>query len=185
MMQINVAQLLKSEVGVTRQHTVDDVITVEGGTYPVKGEVTLTNIGKKILVQGKLIAKADLNCGRCLRPYQSNLPLKVEAEFYPSVDVVTGFKLAEPEDDEAFKIDAQHTLDLSEAIRQYILLALPMKPLCREDCAGICPTCGKDLNQGKCECPPAVIDSRWAELLKLKKNIRVTEKGARGKKGSK
>ena len=164
-MQINVAQLLKSETGTVRQYTVDGELEVEGIVYPVKGDVTLINISKKILVQGKLTANADLTCGRCLQPFSTKLPLKIEEEFYPTIDVSTGLKIESPEDDEAFLIDEHHTLDLSEAIRQYILLALPMKPLCRRDCAGICQQCGKDLNQGKCDCPVASVDPRWAELL--------------------
>jgi len=184
-MQINVSQLLKSETGTTRNYTVDDELAVEGMVYPLKGELTLINIGKKILTIGNLTATATLTCGRCLKSFTIKLSLKIEDEYYPSIDVNTGLKLDGPEDADAFSIDEQHTLDLSEAIRQYILLALPMKPLCRRDCAGICQTCGKDLNEGKCECPSEAIDPRWAELLKLKKNIRVTVSEKRGKEGRK
>ncbi len=184
-MQINVSQLLKSEIGTTRNYTLDDELEIEGVVYPVKGELTLINIGKKILVIGNLIATVALTCSRCLKSFTANLPLKIEDEFYPSIDVNTGLKLDAPEEPDAFTIDEQHTLDLSEAIRQYILLALPMKPLCRRDCAGICQTCGKDLNEGKCECPSEAIDPRWAELLKLKKNTRVTVSEKRGKEGRK
>jgi uncharacterized protein len=77
-------------------------------------------------------------------------------------------KLPPPDDPGSFTIDEHHILDLTEAIRQYIVTAMPMKSLCREDCAGLCPTCGKDLNQGKCGCKQEELDPRWAELLKLK-----------------
>jgi uncharacterized protein len=52
-------------------------------------------------------------------------------------------------------------------VRQYALLAIPMKPLCREGCAGLCPTCGRNLNQGPCDCPPQVLDPRLSGLRKL------------------
>jgi len=184
-MQINVAQLLKAEVGAFKQHPVDGEIVIDGAVYAVKGELVLINTGRKILVQGTLSAAAGFTCSRCLQPYTAQMPLKIEEEYYPVIDVNTGTKLEAPEDNGAFKIDERHTLDLSEAIRQYIVMALPMKPLCREDCAGICPTCGKDLNLGKCDCPAEAVDPRWAELLKLKKNTRVTNMGKRGEKGRK
>jgi uncharacterized protein len=67
----------------------------------------------------------------------------------------------------AFTIDENQEIDLSEAVRQYMLLALPMKPLCREECAGLCPSCGHNLNLGPCGCPPSDIDPRFAPLTRL------------------
>jgi uncharacterized protein len=72
-----------------------------------------------------------------------------------------------PDEPGAFRIDERHIIDLSEAVRQYTLLAVPMKPLCEAACAGICPTCGKNLNLGACRCPPPEGDPRWAKLQKL------------------
>ena len=184
-MQINVAQLLKEPIGTTRQQTVEDTVEVEGHNYPVEGEVTLTQTGRKILVRGTLNTRAAPVCSRCLKPFTGKISLQIEEEFYPTIDVNTGVKLSEPEDPDAFRIDEHHVLDLSEAIRQYILLALPMKPLCREDCAGLCPTCGKDLNQGECSCPTQTVDPRWAELLKLTKKNRVGEPAKRDQEGRK
>ena len=65
-------------------------------------------------------------------------------------------------------IDEQHTLDLTEAVRQYALMATPMKALCKKDCAGLCQTCGKNLNEGKCHCPKDDNDLRWSKLAELK-----------------
>jgi uncharacterized protein len=69
-----------------------------------------------------------------------------------------------PEDSGGFPIDGHHIIDMTEAVRQYILLTTPMKPLCREDCAGLCPVCGHNLNQGPCSCPPQGVDPHWAKL---------------------
>ena len=60
-----------------------------------------------------------------------------------------------------------HVIDLTEAICQYALLAAPMKPLCHNDCAGLCQKCGHNLNKGPCACPTQEIDSRWSELTNL------------------
>lgn len=167
-MQINVAQLLKSEQGATRIIPLDDAFQDETGLIPVNGELKLTLINRRILVQGRVCIEVKLACSRCLKPFKCSIPLDIEEEYYPTIDVNTGSKLPLPEETGAFKIDEHHILDLTEAIRQYKVMTLPMKPLCNEECAGICPTCGKNLNEEKCDCPSSEMDPRWAELLKLK-----------------
>ncbi len=79
----------------------------------------------------------------------------------------SGAALPLPEDPSAFTLSANHESDLTEAVRQYTALAVPMKPLCQADCAGICPTCGQNLNQGACACPPPEGDTRREKLQKL------------------
>ena len=64
-------------------------------------------------------------------------------------------------------LSGYHVLDLTEAMRQYILIAIPMKPLCREDCAELGSSCGSNLNQGECGCPSQPVDPRWHGLIKL------------------
>jgi uncharacterized protein len=170
-MQINVAQLLKDAQGAVRAIPIDDVYQDESGPIPVTGTLTLTHINQRILVQGKLTLKVRLVCSRCLKPFTCAATLDIEEEYYPTIDINTGVKLPPPDDSGAFTIDEHHVLDLTEAIRQYKMMALPMKPLCREDCAGLCPTCGKNLNDGACGCAQQEIDPRWAELLKLKSRV--------------
>lgn len=167
-MQINVAQFLKSPQGTSRSVVIDDVYDDGRGPEPVRGELTFTNINQRILVQGKLTLDLPLVCSRCLKPFPCKLNLDIEEEYYPTVDINTGARTPPPDEAGAFTIDERHVLDLTEAIRQYKETVLPMKPLCREECAGICPTCGKDLNEGQCGCPTEAVDPRWAELLKLK-----------------
>ena len=172
-MQTNVAQLLKAPVGSIRTFPVDDTLEESGTEYRVNGELTLMRSTSSILVQGRLNTQTDITCSRCLKQFTLKLPLKFQEEFFPTIDVFTGVRLPPPEDPGSFTIDEHHVLDLTEAIRQYIVTAIPMKPLCKEDCAGLCSTCGKDLNLGKCGCKQEEIDPRWAELLKLKNSNKV------------
>jgi uncharacterized protein len=167
-MQINVAQFLKSEQGSTKLVQIDDTLEDEAVQIPVSGELKLTRINQRILVQGKLTIEVPLVCSRCLKSFTCSIPLDIEEEYYPIIDVNTGAKIPPPDESGAFTIDERHILDLTEAIRQYKVMALPMKPLCREECAGICPNCGKNLNEGPCDCPSDETDPRWAELMKLK-----------------
>jgi uncharacterized protein len=168
-MQINVSQLLQEPVGSTREYGIDEEADVigDGRKYPVHGECRLLRLQRNILTKCVLNTVVELNCGRCLGQFRHPLKIKFEEEFVPTVDVSSGAPLPEPEEPTAFTIDEQHILDLTEAVRQYTVLALPMKALCDEDCAGLCPDCGKDLNRGPCDCPPKEIDARWSELTKL------------------
>ena len=167
-MQINVAQQLKSPIGSVRDYDVDELIdlTGDGKAGPVKGRVRLMRTDRGILVKGKLDTGLELTCSRCLSPFRYSLALELEEEYFPTVDVVSGAPLPLPEESGCFIIDESHQLDLTEAIQQYAVMAVPMKPLCRPDCTGLCPACGQNLNLGKCECPPAEADPRWAELKK-------------------
>jgi uncharacterized protein len=167
-MQTNVAQLLKAPVGSIRTLPVDDNLEDNVMLYHVKGEVLLIRMNDSILVQGTLATQTKITCSRCLKPFTLKIPLKILEEFFPTIDIVTGMRLPKPEDPGSFTIDEHHILDLTEAIRQYIVTAMPMKPLCDEECAGLCSTCGKDLNRGACGCKQEEVDLRWAELLKLK-----------------
>jgi len=170
-MQINVSQLLRSPIGSVRDYEVKQIIDVtgDGGSSLVQGKVRLMRTDRGILVKGVLATEVELTCSRCLSLFGCPLALDIEEEYFPTTDVVSGAPLPMPEEPGAFTIDEHHELDLTEAIRQCALLAIPMKPLCREDCAGLCPNCGHNLNLGVCNCLPQEADPRWSELSKLSK----------------
>lgn len=170
-MQLNVSQLLQSPVGTLRRYQVDEVVDIfgDGAGYRVRGAITLMRTHRNILVKGILATEGELVCSRCLSPYPCSLSLDIEEEYVPTVDVFSGAPLSPLEEPGSFTIDERHTLDLTEAIRQYLALTIPMKPLCREECAGLCPNCGGNLNQEPCGCPQPQVDPRWSELMKLLK----------------
>jgi len=168
-MQINVSQLLKEPIGATRDYQVSEIVDVtgDGNGRKVQGEIRLLRTHRGILVRGVLRTEVELTCSRCLTVFNCPVTLNVDEEYIPTVDVVSGVPLSSPEEPGPFIIDEHHVIDLTEAIRQYSLLVIPMKPLCREDCAGLCPNCGHNLNQGPCGCPLKEVDPRWSELSKL------------------
>jgi len=169
-MQINVSQLLKAPVGAIRNCQVDSVVYIDSGDGQdslVRGEVSLIRTDRGILVRGALHSEARITCSRCLDVFGYQLDFNMEEEYFPTVDTDTGASIAVPGEPGCFVIDEQHMLDLTEAIRQYALLEIPMKPLCRQDCAGLCPECGHNLNRGPCGCPGPVVDPRWEELTRL------------------
>ena len=171
-MRLNVSQLLKAPIGTTRDYNkMNEVIDIagEGNNCRVYSDIGLLRTHRGILAKATLAIETGLTCSRCLTLFHCPLSLNIEEEYVPVLDIITGAPLPPPEDPGSFAIDEHHILDLIEAIRQYALLATPMKPLCREDCAGLCPNCGQNLNQGPCDCPAQAIDPRWSKLSKLLK----------------
>jgi uncharacterized protein len=170
-MQFNVAQLLVEPVGATRQYALnEDIAGLDPAlepTQPLTGPVHLLRTAEGILVRGTLHTQVRLPCARCLKEMLADLEMELEEEFLCPVNPRTGLPTPISADSDAFLIDEQHILDLSEAVRQYALLALPMQPLCQPDCAGLCVHCGHDLNDGPCACPPEPPDERWAVLAQL------------------
>lgn len=166
-LRFNVAGLLKAPVGSTREYRIHaelpslDEYTL---TQPIEGTVRLIRAPDRLLVQGQLTTEVELECSRCLERFRLPVTITLNEEFFPSVDIVTGLPLPEPSDEMAFTISEVHEIDLTEAVRQNLLVELPMQPLCRERCRGFCPRCGKNLNEGPCACPPEPVDSRWEGL---------------------
>jgi len=135
----------------------------------LEGSARLLRTDRGLLVSVRARAVIGGTCSRCVSPLQSPIEFNLEEEFIPIVDPVSGAHITAAEAEESFVIDAGLTLDLGEALRQYALISSPSKPLCRPDCAGICPTCGANLNDGRCTCPPR-IDAQWEALAAINTN---------------
>ncbi|MGI8552513.1 MAG: YceD family protein [Dehalococcoidia bacterium] len=167
-MEFNVAQLLRESIGSRRVYHVKDHVQAEkSATVDIEGQVVLLRTDRSILVTAELTTGEELSCSRCLALAQVPLALDIEEEYYPTVDVVSGATLPRPEEPAAFLIDAHHALVFDEAIRQHLVMAEPMQPLCRPDCAGLCPECGADRNGDPCHCQEEPIDARWTALRNL------------------
>ena len=168
-MNYNVSQLLKEPIGSHREFTIPDggvseSIRIAAGR-PGKASMVRTHHG--IWVTAWMAVRVDQDCSRCLADFSETLELEIEEEFFPEVDVKSGRRVFAPDDWEGFYIGNDHMLDLAEATRQSALALLPLKPLCRPDCVGICDRCGLDLNRAQCDCYNEAIDPRWATLRSL------------------
>lgn len=103
------------------------------------------------------------DCDRCTESFESTLKTNFVLVFV--------FDEASKDADDVncyFLRKDEHTIDITKDTIDYLSLAVPMKNICSNDCKGICPTCGKNLNNEKCECSEEVINPIWNELLKLK-----------------
>ena len=134
---------------------------------PFTGTLTVTNTGLLLLVEGRFSGEVELPCGRCLEPYVS----RVEATISEQFSAAGPLAAAENETIEAEEPEAaayqNYELDLTELLRQQMLISLPMRPLCREECRGLCPTCGANLNTEQCDCAVEEPESPLGKLKSL------------------
>lgn len=168
-MQFNVAHLLKGVVGTSQRYGLDGTFTPreDSQTDHVWGEVQLMHVKEGIWLSGSLDANAVCACSRCLEDFSVSLRLQLDELYVPSVDIASGTPVVLDEGGGPdFTIDAHHLLDITEAVRQSIIVALPMKPLCRADCAGLCPQCGVNQNEVACTCPRSQMDPTRESLLR-------------------
>jgi len=151
---------------------------------PAQVKADLFNTGDGILADVDVKAEAELDCSRCLKTFRVPLKVHFREEFRPesaAPAVAEGPKPQsprqqraraeeEPEEEESGEIYSTYTgdeIDLSQSVEENLFLNLPMKPLCRPDCKGLCPQCGHDLNEGPCTCEEPVTDPRLAGLREL------------------
>ena len=126
--------------------------TVVGTADDIDVRVGLEAISEGVVADGRMTAPWHGECRRCLKEISG----EVEVEFRELFE-------KHPKEGETYPLGHEE-IDLEPLIREALLLALPLAPLCEASCQGICPTCGADLNEGPCGCPPAGRDPRWAAL---------------------
>ncbi len=129
---------------------------------PVEGWLEVENTGSLLLVTGELRGIVRVKCVRCLGECVCPLTARIEEQF-ATAETAPDVLTIDRDDPEASAIK-DFVLDVSEMVRQQLAVNLPMRQLCREDCQGICPVCGENLNVGGCSCTPAPADARWSIL---------------------
>lgn len=138
---------------------------------PFTGEAEIWNTGDRLLVRAELSGEVKLVCSRCLTLYTEPIDLSFEEEFVETAKVDEGRSEEDAEDESGRTVSfySGDEIDLTESLRENILLELPMKPLCSDDCEGLCSTCGANLNEGACKCQGGeeVVDPRLAVLKDL------------------
>jgi len=167
----NVATLLRSAPGTERRYPVDDV-TMDIApdlqlAAPINGEVRLSRTSRSILARAHLTTSIEGYCSRCLKQVVAPIDVRIEEEALPSIDIDTGLPVDATAEPEVLRLDDHHELDLAEPVREAISLAEPITLLCREECRGLCPTCGVDLNTVTDHShTEEAVDPRLAELAR-------------------
>ncbi|MCP4899220.1 MAG: DUF177 domain-containing protein [bacterium] len=118
-------------------------------------------------IEGSLAAEGDVTCGRCLEPLPWSANEKFSVELRPAANAPSAEEVDLGGEDLEVAFIEDSVLDLEEFAAEQVVLALPMRALCDEKCAGLCLKCGENLNtEGKCQCEPD-IDPRWEALRGL------------------
>lgn len=130
---------------------------------PLEVDLVARSVGDGVLVRGRLGTEVEKECRRCLVPVVQKVDGTVDMLFE---------ELGEDEEEmegEVYPLPVRGTeLDLTEAVREQLLLRVPDYALCREGCRGLCPQCGTNLNEGACDCVPEAPPSPWDALKQVK-----------------
>jgi len=174
---VNVAALLAEPRGSVRDLAFDDLDLELGDELtlaaPADARFRLTRTNRGLLVDGDVRAVLAETCSRCLRPIEVELHEDIDEEALPSIDLATGKPLDPAVEPEIARLTGHHEIELEPFVREAIQLAVPIAPLCRPDCPGLCPDCGEELGSGPHDHGDASIDPRLEAL----RAFRVDEDG--------
>jgi uncharacterized protein len=135
---------------------------------PIRVHLRLARSGRMIQVKSRLEAAAELPCARCLEPFS----LALHSEFGTVLKPRPDFPFAEERELKREDLESDfyegEEINLTSFVQDQVLLTLPQKALCREECRGLCPQCGKNLNREVCQCPTGLMDPRFQALKNLK-----------------
>jgi DUF177 domain-containing protein len=135
---------------------------------PVQVEIEIHKDKERFRLVGGVRTRLELACSRCLEPFTLPIDSRFDLRYLP-VGAEGGEEDREVSDDDLdASVYRDDQIDLNELLREQFYLALPMKPLCRDDCAGLCPQCGTNRNTEMCGCAPQWEDPRLAPLKRLK-----------------
>jgi uncharacterized protein len=131
----------------------------------VNGKIRLA--GNEVFVNGHLDTRAQVECDRCLQLVQLPVNADFALEYISDSEYESSEVVELTEEELSVSVFDGQAIDVDEIVKEQILLAVPTRMLCREDCRGICPECGADRNTGECNCVTKEIDPRWAALKNL------------------
>lgn len=181
-MKLDISRVRRGAEDVSRQYA-PEAFAGLNEEFRVTGVTTVTgtvrrDTGTAVVLAVTVTSTLEMPCSRCLEPFEVPVKATVETRFVPAGDLakVTAetVRSGEIEDDvEEHDLGLaeyrDETIDLGEVVKEQFVLALPMKPLCTDDCQGLCPVCGVNRNRETCECKQEWVDPRLAALAELKK----------------
>ncbi len=124
-----------------------------------------------IRLVGKLATEVEVACERCLEPVQQPVSREFELLYRPQGADKTKEEAAVSKGETEISYYEGDGLLLEDVLREQVLLAIPYRVLCQENCKGLCPTCGRNLNSGTCDCKDAQPDPRWNALGDLREKL--------------
>jgi uncharacterized protein len=170
-MQLDLSKIRQPQTRVERTFEPSDV-SMRDDAYEVVAPVHLAfDLHKDkdtFRVVGRVRTELELPCSRCLEPFRLPVDQAFDLRYYPQADASSEAETEVAEEDLETSFYRDEEIDLNQLLREQFYLALPMKPLCREDCKGLCAQCGTNLNTETCDCTPVWEDPRLAALKQFK-----------------
>lgn len=136
---------------------------------PVAASLRLDKVDADVIITGTVSADVELNCSRCLKDYPARIDSRVEVTYHPSSGINRDEHHQLKGDELESSYYSEDTINTDEVLIEQLLLNVPMKPLCSDNCEGICPVCGTDRNANKCSCNTKETDPRLRQLEQLLK----------------
>lgn len=170
-MRIELDKLEKTGNGFAHVYEPEEIVLdEEHARLTSQPEVTgrVSRSGHEVRLQGKISANAEIDCDRCLKTVAVPVETEFDVTYVPTEDYKRSDAAELQEEDLSLSVFDGETIDLDELVREQVLLALPARALCGEECKGLCPTCGANRNTNPCECENREIDPRWAGLNDLR-----------------
>jgi uncharacterized protein len=148
-------------------------VAQEGDAYqivaPVDVDFDIHKDKDRFRLEGTVRTMLELPCSRCLEPFRMPVESAFDLRYLPASAMTTEEESAVADEDLETSYYRDDVIDLNELLREQFYLVLPMKPLCDEDCRGLCPQCGANLNVGACGCAVEWNDPRLAALKDMKR----------------
>ena len=125
-----------------------------------------------IRLVGEFSTRLELNCARCLDPVTHEVAAQFDLLYRPLGSDRRADEVSITESETEIGYFEGDGMMLEDVLREQVLLAMPLKSVCSESCKGMCPHCGRNLNQGECDCEPVLKDPRWDALNEIKKRLK-------------
>lgn len=165
-MFIKISNLTEGEYEFTFDEPIDQIGLTEPFFGSIKTDIILNKLHNQVILDTHSVVNASFECDRCGKEYKTEIENEYEMVYLMN---------EVPEESDSVNIaylpPDSVGINIKDDVREYAILSVPMKKLCKEDCKGLCYRCGGDLNENKCTCSEPEIDSRWQKLIDLKKNI--------------
>ena len=143
------------------------------GTATIKGTAKQGDLDGEYVTDGTVSFTADLSCSRCAEPYPIANTSTFHVRFRPRPEASEENEEVEITDKEELDVEfyAARAVPLRDLTLEQIQLSIPMKPLCDDNCLGLCPTCGVNRSRERCSCETSIVDDRWGALKDLREEL--------------
>ncbi len=168
-LKINISKLSEGIYDYSLQAEPSQLQLSDAFTSPVSVNIKLDKSSTQIYLKAEIMLNGNFTCDRCLIDFKSEIRTLFNIFFMYEA---RSLKNDQSNDIQILSPDTNY-IDISEDVRQYILLAIPIKILCSENCRGLCPSCGIDLNENQCKCKSDTPDPRWEALSRIIKNEKI------------